>query len=144
MVSRDISKGTVFWREPQNQAVDTSGKGHHWVELVGPVMEGGRELVLWVPLSSFKKWLNPNETYVFNVGKFNKYTDARYDSCPMLKFAEVTTVRDIETENPKRHNRIRTRDVDGICEVLARSKDTTAAAKRFFADHGTPRAKRVG
>lgn len=105
----------MFWRQPKSQTVDTVGKPHHWVVLTDPVVVDDSELVLWVPLSSFKPWLDASQTYRFNVGKSNRYIDARNDSCPFLKFAEVTSVAAIVAEGPARHNRIKveTRGCDG-------------------------------
>ena len=114
----DIDKGTVFWRQPKSQTVDTAGKPHHWVVLTDPVAVNDLEVVLWVPLSSFKPWLDASQTYRFNVGKSNRYIDARNDSCPFLKFAEVTSVAAIVAEGPARHNRIKAEHVLGICKAL--------------------------
>ena len=133
-----ISKGAVFWRKPADQTVDTSGKPHHWVVLVDPVVLDGCEWVLWVPLSSVKPWTDPAETYVFNVGKKNKYIDAKNDSCPFLMFAELKTVSAITAENPTRHGELPPGDVVGICEVLMRSGATPIRAARFYQDHGDP------
>ena len=138
MSPQHISKGAVFWRKPADQTVDTSRKPHHWVVLVDPVVLDGCEWVLWVPLSSFKPWTDPAETYVFNVGKKNKYIEAKRDSCPFLKFAEVRTVSAIKAENPARHGEIPPGDVVGICEALMRSGATPRGAARFYQDHGDP------
>lgn len=68
--------------------------------------------MLWVPLSSYKAYIDyPPETYVFNVGKFNKYIDAKRDSTPNVKYAEVVTLAEIERERPVRQHRIRRADV---------------------------------
>ena len=131
-----IDKGTVFWRQPGSQTVDTAGKPHHWVVLTDPVVVDGVEMVLWVPLSSFKPWLDASQTYRFNVGKSNRYIDARNDSCPFLKFAEVTTVNTIRNESPARHNRIRPEHVVGICKALLMSGDTPPKARLFYKEHG--------
>ncbi|MCY4214239.1 MAG: hypothetical protein OXF68_11515 [Gammaproteobacteria bacterium] len=131
----DISRGTVFWREAQNQAVNTSGTGHHWLVLLDPVDEDGAERVLWVPLSSFKSWLDPSKTYVFNLGKSNKYIDARKDSCPMLKYAEVTTVDKIAAEQPKRRHEIKEEHVAGICNLLPDSREAPKGVRDFYRKH---------
>lgn len=133
----DLSKGSVFWREPQNQAIDNSGRPHHWVVLTDPVLLKGVECVLWVPLSSYKAYIDyPPETYVFNVGKYNKYIDAKRNSTANVRFAEVVTLAEIEAEGPKRQHRIRQADVLGICRQLKRSEATPEDARQFYADHG--------
>ena len=138
MSPQHISKGGVFWRKPADQTVDTSGKGHHWVILVNPVVSDECERVLWVPLSSFKDWMDPAKTYRFNVGKKNKAIDAKNDSCPFLKFAEVTTVSAIKAENPARNGGLPPCDVVGICEALMRFGATPRGVARFYQDHGDP------
>ena len=131
-----IDKGTVFWRQPGSQAVDTAGKPHHWVVLTDPVVVGDQEMVLWVPLSSFKPWLDASQTYRFNVGRSNRHMDARQDSCPFLKFAETTTVDAVLAESPARHHRLKPEHVAGICRALLTSGDSPPKARLFYQDHG--------
>lgn len=60
----DVSRGTVFWREPPDQ------RPHHWVVLTDPVCIDGTQQVVWVSLSSVKSYLTyPDGTFTFNVGK---------------------------------------------------------------------------
>ena len=135
----EISRATVFWRKPEDQAVDNSGRPHHWVVLTDPAFVDGRQTVLWVPLSSRKAWMDyPPETYVFNVGKYNKHIDSRQDSTADVRFAEIVSVAAIEAEGPQRQHRIRERDVVGIAQQLMASFATPEEARRFYADFGEP------
>lgn len=129
----------MFWRRPEDQTVDRSGRPHHWVVLTDPVLVRERSRILWLPLSSRKSWIDyPPETYIFNVGKYNKHIDSRQDSTPNLAFAEVVDVNEIEDEGPSRHHRIRERDVVGICRQLMASYATPEEARWFYEEYGVP------
>ena len=129
MASPDIHKGAVFWLDAENQTANYSGKGHYWVVLV---VSG--EKFLWVPLSSFKSWLDPESTYVFNVGKANKYISALKDTCPFFRFAEILSVSEIERRKPQPRAELPAHHVDGISEALIRSGETPQAVSKFLSD----------
>ena len=136
VVPRDISRGKIFWRDAENQTVNTAGRPHHWVFLTDRVTDKeGRELVVWVPLTTHQPWIDA-ETYVFNVGKKNKYIDAKQTSCPYLKLAEIVAVDKIVDENPKRQHEIEEKHVVGICEALLVSDDTQEDVRDFYLEHG--------
>ena len=54
MASLDFHKGAVFWLDADNHTENESDNGHN-------------AMVLWVPLSSVKPWMDHEGTYVFNV-----------------------------------------------------------------------------
>ena len=62
MASLDFHKGAVFWLDADNHTENESDNGHYWV-----VLAANNAMVLWVPLSSVKPWMDHEGTYVFNV-----------------------------------------------------------------------------
>lgn len=126
-----VSRGTVFKRRSPE---GSDAPPHFWVVLTDPVCVDGTLQVLWVSLSSVKSWVRyPPETYQFNVGRSNKYMDAREDSTAFMKYAEVVALEDIEREAPAPQGTIRVCDVDGICRQLESSNDAPASARAFYA-----------
>lgn len=134
-----VSRGTVFWREPPAGS-RKGAKPHHWVVITNPRCVNGSLRVIWVSLSSVKTWMRyPPEAYQFNVGKSNKYLDARNDSTPDVRYAEVVTLEEIEEEGPKRHGVVRVQHVDGICRQLESSKAVAEGVREFYAQYGKQR-----
>lgn len=127
-----VMVGAVFWRRDSTDE-DTSGKGHYWVVVI---VSDRCHRVLWVPLSSYKEWLDPAETYRFNIGKKNKYLNAKRDSCPRFKFAEVATVCAIKTESPPRRGRLPLPYINGIRGALVQSGETPEEVRVFYEAHG--------
>ena len=131
MASPRFVKGAVFWLDAEKQTESHTDKGHFWV-----VLAVLGEKVLWVPLSSFKPWLRlkREDTYIFNVGKSNKYIDARQDTCPLFRFAEVLPVSDLELKNPKPRGNIPDHHVAGICNALPKSGEIKPSIAKFLAE----------
>ena len=129
MASLDFHKGAVFWLDAENQTENTSQKSHYWVVLV---VSG--EKVLWVPLSSHKSWIKPETTYVFNVGKTNKYISALKDTSPLLRFAEILSGSEIKSKDPQPRGELPARDVAGILNALVRSGEPPQAVGKFLDD----------
>ena len=129
MASLDLHKGAVFWLDAENQTENTSDKSHYWVVLV---VSG--EKVLWVPLSSHKSWIKPESTYVFNVGKTNKYISALKDTSPLLRFVEILSVSQLNSKDPQPRGELPARDVTGILNALIRSGEPPQAVGKFLDD----------
>ena len=98
------------------------------------VLAANNAMVLWVPLSSVKPWMDHEGTYVFNVGKSNKYINALNDTFPAFRFTELIPVSVLRLKHPKPRGELPDRYVDRICEALLESGEPSRKVQNYLAE----------